>query len=80
MSVPESWRAYLALRSAPEVVFAAETSDCESAFGRIVLGAEIPPRMWTDAYLAAFAISGGMRLVSFDTDFQRFEGLEYLLL
>ena len=35
---------------------------------------------WTDAYLAAFAISGGYRLVTFDRDFERFPGLHLLLL
>ena len=35
---------------------------------------------WTDAYLAAFAVSGGYRLVSFDADFARYPGLRHLLL
>jgi predicted nucleic acid-binding protein len=34
--------------------------------------------MWTDAYLAAFAITSGSRLVSFDADFARFPGLHFL--
>ena len=39
-----------------------------------------PPRLCTDAYLAALAITHGWRLVSFDRDFERFEGLERLML
>jgi predicted nucleic acid-binding protein len=35
---------------------------------------------WTDAYLAAFARSAGLRLVTFDRGFARFSGLEVLLL
>ncbi|MCU0982595.1 MAG: PIN domain-containing protein [Pirellulaceae bacterium] len=40
------------------------------------------PKVWMDAYLAAFAISGGMRLVTLDKDFRNFEsmGLDWLLL
>ena len=38
------------------------------------------PRLWTDAYLAAFALAGGHRLVTFDQDFLRFPGLEVLRL
>ena len=34
----------------------------------------------TDTYLAALAISNGWWLVSFDRDFERFAGLERLLL
>ena len=31
------------------------------------------PKLWMDAYLAAFAISGNLRLVTFDNDFRQFE-------
>ena len=34
----------------------------------------------TDAYLAAFAVCAGLRLVTFDKDFERFEGLRLLRL
>ena len=30
---------------------------------------QLPPRLCTDAYLAALAIANGWRLVSFDRDF-----------
>ncbi len=33
---------------------------------------------WTDAYLAAFAMASGCRLVAFDDDFSRFPGLAFL--
>lgn len=40
------------------------------------------PKVWMDAYLAAFAISGGLRLASLDQDFRNFttRGLELNLL
>ena len=41
---------------------------------------EVPARLCTDAYLAAVAMANGWRLVSFDRDFERFEGLERLAL
>lgn len=41
---------------------------------------QLPPRLCTDAYLAALAIANGWRLVSFDRDFERFDGLERLAL
>lgn len=31
------------------------------------------PKLWMDAYLAAFAITGNLRFVTFDTDFRQFE-------
>ncbi len=40
------------------------------------------PKVWMDAYLAAFAITAGLRLVTLDKDFRNFEssGLDLLLL
>jgi toxin-antitoxin system PIN domain toxin len=40
------------------------------------------PKIWMDAYLAAFAIGGGLRLVSLDHDFRNFEpaGLKVALI
>ena len=41
---------------------------------------EFPSPFWTDAYLAALAVAGGHRLVTFDRDFQRFPEISPLLL
>ena len=38
------------------------------------------PKLWTDAYLAAFAVCAGHRLVTFDAGFRQFEGLDLLVL
>lgn len=38
------------------------------------------PLIWMDAYLAAFAQLLGMRLVTFDRGFSRYQGLDLLLL
>ena len=40
------------------------------------------PKVWMDAYLAAFAIRAGLPFATMDTDFRRFEtaGLELQLL
>ena len=40
------------------------------------------PKVWMDAYLAAFAISGGLRMLTLDQDFRNFvpRGLDLALL
>lgn len=38
------------------------------------------PKLWMDAYLAAFAHAGGYRLVTTDTAFRQFEDLEVVVL
>jgi toxin-antitoxin system PIN domain toxin len=80
LSVPEAWQAYRAFRSLREVLLAPEPPACESDLEKWVSSPGMTPRMWTDAYLAAFAVSGGMRLVSFDRELARFELLELLRL
>jgi len=49
-------------------------------FHQLLRSGELPPRLCTDAYLAALAIANGWRLVSFDRDFERFKCLARLAL
>ncbi len=71
---------YMALLALPEVEFADEPPGCEEAFLAFGRAPGFPSRLWGDAYLAAFALSFGFRLVTFDEDFARFEGLDVLRL
>lgn len=80
LTVSQAWRAYSSLRRLPEVALAAEPEGCEDWLEKWALGTILTPRLWTDAYLAAFAKADGMRLVSFDGDFSRFDGLDRLRL
>ena len=52
-----------------------EPPDLDAAFERFVSGRVFSPRLWTDAYLAAFADAGGMTLATFDRGFRNFPGL-----
>jgi toxin-antitoxin system PIN domain toxin len=63
----------------PEISLRAEPATLDTTFERLLQGS-LPARLLTDAYLAALALSGGMRLVTFDQDFKRFRGLSLLLL
>ena len=58
---------------------AAERSGWE-VFHQLLREQNLPARLCTDAHLAALAIANGWRLVSFDRDFERFAGLDRLLL
>lgn len=40
----------------------------------------VQPRTWTEAYLAAVAMTSGLRLITFDRGFARFPALEALIL
>jgi predicted nucleic acid-binding protein len=62
----------------PNVRLLAEPITLDLHFQALATQGNFPHRLWTDAYLAAFAIAGGSRLVSFDADFTRFPGLNFL--
>ncbi len=79
LSATEALAHYGRFAALPEVGLAAEPADTSAALRRYV-GAGLPARLITDAYLAAFAAAGGLRLVTFDRDFRRFEGLHLLRL
>ncbi len=80
LTVQKAWQAYAAFRRLPEVIFVAEPDGCESILERWVMRGDVTARLWTDAYLAAFAKARGSRLVSFDRDFARFDGLDLVVL
>ena len=76
----EAWQAYRAFRSLPEVSFLEEPRQLEAHMAAWSERTGFPPRDWTDCYLAALAVSSNSRLVSFDHDFERFSGLDFLRL
>jgi predicted nucleic acid-binding protein len=41
---------------------------------------DFAPKLWSDAYLAAFAIAGGYQLVTFDRGFKQYANLTATLL
>jgi toxin-antitoxin system PIN domain toxin len=60
----------------------AEPDGMEADWLRLAAVGQAAPKRWMDAYLAAFAVRAGMRMVTLDGDFERFkpEGLDLLTL
>ncbi|MCW1886884.1 PIN domain-containing protein [Luteolibacter flavescens] len=66
------------LLSLPDVLF---IQDEEGLFGRLddwSKASFFRPKLWTDAWLAALAVENECRLVSFDADFSKFPGVDFL--
>jgi toxin-antitoxin system PIN domain toxin len=81
LSIAAAWEVYQGFRAIPRVAMAQEPTNCEAALLSYIKPlSSFPVRMWTDAYLAAFAQTSGLRLVSFDRDFERFALSNWLLL
>ena len=80
LTLTEAWRVYRGWQSYPAVTIIEEPDGIEALLDQWVMNSVFPPKLWTDAYLAAFAVSAGLRLVTFDKDFERFPGLDLLRL
>lgn len=78
----QAWAKSQELLSLPQVVWLAEPVTLEAEWKRCGCVATASPKIWMDAYLAAFAIAGGLELLTFDRDFTNFtrHGLRLRLL
>lgn len=72
LDLPRAWAHYQALRAHPAVGLLPEPPDAEQRLAALLHTPTLPARLWTDAWLAATALAGGIRLVTFDRDFERF--------
>lgn len=62
------------------VLLAEEPGTIRSEWPRLADTNTASPKLWMDAYLAAFALTGGFRLVTTDRGFKQFKGLNALVL
>lgn len=76
----EAWALWQEWLRLPEVSFLNEPVGLDEQLGQFSRMMSIRPKLWTDAYLAAFAIVGAHRIVTLDGDFEKFSGLNLLLL
>jgi uncharacterized protein len=75
----EALNQFLAL---PAVSYRDEPSGLVPIWHRLAARPTASPKVWMDAYLAAFAIAGDLNMVTFDRDFKRYvkDGLNLLVL
>ncbi len=77
----QAWEAYAALLADDRVGFRAEEpAGLDVHWKRLALRDTASPKIWMDAYLAAFALAGGYRLVTTDQAFKQFRGVDLELL
>ena len=77
----QAWEAYEALLADDRIVFrGGEPGGIEARWERFASRDTASPKLWMDAYLAAFALAGGYRMVTTDSAFKQFRGLHLELL
>jgi uncharacterized protein len=77
----QAWSAYEALLADDRIVFRTqEPAGLDLRWKEFALRDTASPKLWMDAYLAAFALAGGYRMVTTDIAFGQFSGLDLVLL
>jgi hypothetical protein len=71
LTMKQAWSAYDVLAGDERVEFISEPPAVEKAFRGLSSSAHASPKLWADAYLAAFASECGARLVTFDRSLAR---------
>jgi toxin-antitoxin system PIN domain toxin len=66
LSSREAWGAYRTILADDRIQFAPEPFAMEQEWRKMTAQERPMPKIWTDAYLAAFARAGGMQLVTLD--------------
>ncbi|MCC6763894.1 MAG: PIN domain-containing protein [Deltaproteobacteria bacterium] len=80
LSNAQAWAAYEGWLDGGSVSFVDEPRGTDLCWKALAVRATASPKLWMDAYLAAFALSGGYQLVTTDRAFKRFKGLRLQVL
>ena len=80
VTMANAWVAYDAFLGDPNVAFADEPDGVEAIWRSHTQGEQFSPKIWNDAYLAAFAELSGFEVVSFDQGFGRYQRVRCTIL
>jgi hypothetical protein len=80
LPLTEAWNVYDELISDERVVFADEPANLELIWRGLTQQRTFSTNVWTDAYLAAFALVCDFELVTFDRGFAQFKDLRCTVL
>jgi uncharacterized protein len=75
VSTSEAWQLYDTTMSDPRVTLVDEPAGLEVVWRQFTQGRQFTPKLWNDAYLAAFAHVGGYEVVTFDHAFTQYAGI-----
>jgi uncharacterized protein len=80
VTLPDAWRMFDRIFEDPRVRYGAEPVGIEQQWRALTQTPRFSPKVWNDAYLAAFAIAGDHEIVTFDRGFEQFKLSRYTLL
>ena len=80
LSNAAAWSVYERFRANKRISVVGEPTGLDQQWGDLAGRPTASPKLWMDAYLAAFAITGRHRLVTTDAAFRQFADLDVLVL
>jgi toxin-antitoxin system PIN domain toxin len=80
LSNQAAWSLYDRLIADDRIVLVEEPNGLEAIWRKLSAGTNASPKLWVDAYLAAFAMAGDHRLVTTDQGFKQFKALDLTVL
>jgi uncharacterized protein len=80
LTMTEAWQEYDVFLSDPRIMVAAEPAGLEVQWRSYTQGKTFSPKVWNDAYLAAFAKVADYEMVTFDNGYSQYPGLKLNLL
>ncbi len=80
LTLAEAWKQYDVFLSDVCVSFAGEPSQIESHWRSFTQRQSFSPKVWNDAFLAAFALTANLELVSFDKGFSQYPNVRCTIL
>ncbi|MBI1783900.1 PIN domain-containing protein [Candidatus Sumerlaeota bacterium] len=80
MTNAAAWSIYDGFRSDRRISYAPEPDGLDALWKSLSARLASSPKLWMDAYLAAFALAGGHQLVTTDKGFRQFHELNPIVL
>ena len=80
MTLIKAWALYDELFRDPRVVFSEEPANLETLWRDYTRRRSFSPKVWNDAYLAAFARAASFELVTLDKGFSQYKNLQCIIL
>ena len=80
MTMSLAWNSYDMFLGDERIYFSDEPSGLESLWRKHTKGFTYSPKVWSDAYLAAFAEASDALLVTFDQGFSSYKGVKTTML
>lgn len=76
----EAWQVIDSFMEDERITFASEPEGVEETWKTWAIRDTNSPKLWMDTYLAAFALRGGLQMITTDKAFAQFNGLDLFVL